>query len=67
MVDSEYGEGELPGSWHSQGRPVEEVGWIGDLCRIAGLRIGSGEDGMLCMCGNDMNCETHRLEILEEV
>ena len=46
---------------------MEEVGWIGDLCRIAGLRIGSGEDGMLCMCGNDMNCETHRLEILEEV
>ena len=46
---------------------VEEVGWVGDLCRIVGLRIGSGKDGMLCMCGNDTNSEPHRLEILEEV
>lgn len=33
---------------------MEEVGWVGDLCRIVGLRIGSGEDGMLYMCGNDI-------------
>lgn len=46
---------------------MEEVGWVGDLCRIVGLQIGSGKDGMLYMCGNDMNSEPHRLEILEEV
>lgn len=67
MVNFEYREGELPGSWHSRGRPCGG-GWLGgDLCRIAGLRIGSGKNGMLCICGNDTNPEAHRLELLEEV
>ena len=62
MVNFEYREGELPGSWHSRGRPCGG-GWLGwrPFAGLQGFELVVGRMLWLCVCGNNVNPEAHRL------